>query len=436
MAFGDSPTWRFLSFAAAAGVMFAAMGCDGPAAAGGAAPPPVEVTFVTVRPETVPADYSFIGQTEASQIVEIRARVQGFLLDWQNNSEGKPNFLEGSAVEKDQVLFEIDPKEFKAALEEAESNVARAEARAQRAEREVKRLTAAVQSNAAATKELDDAVTEELQAKADVRQQKAIRESRKLDLSYTTIKSPIKGVIGRAQRDVGSLVDAGSNSLLATVMQLDPTYVNFSFSERDFVTWRKDVESGRVVMPEGGPDKLFIDISLIDGTPYPYWGEVNFADVRIDPQTGTASVRASIPNPLLHNPQRKPDHLLKPGQFVKGKIVGWQRPNTILVPQKSVIQSAAGAYVYVLDKENKPEVRPVKLGSWSGLDWIVTEGLAAGDRVVVDGAMKVAPNLPAKGTEIPPTTRPAATTKPSTAPAELRGAYELRPGLPMTQPAK
>ncbi len=430
----DRSTRRFLASAALAGFLaLGSIGCDNTGAAGPAAPPPIETTCVVVRPETVPADYSFIGQTEASQIVEIRARVQGFLLDWQNNAEGKPNFLEGGEVEKDQVLFEIDPKEFLVAVEEAESNVARADARSARASREVKRLTEAVASNAAAGKELDDAVTEELQAKADVRLQKATLEARKLDRSYTTIRSPIKGLIGRAERDVGSLVDGASNSLLATVMQLDPTYVNFSFAERDYVTWRKDVESGRIVMPAGGPDQLYIDITLIDGTPYPYWGEVNFADVRIDPQTGTASVRASIPNPLLQSGSRKADHLLKPGQFVRGKIVGWQRPNTIAVPQKAVVQSAVGSFVYVLDKDNKAEVRPVKLGSWSGTDWIVLDGLAAGDRVVVDGVMKVVPGAPVKTTELPPTTRPAPVTKPTTAPAELRGVGDI-PGLPATRP--
>ncbi|QOV89172.1 efflux RND transporter periplasmic adaptor subunit [Humisphaera borealis] len=426
-------------FAAGSATLPFVAGCDKPGQAAGA-PPPIEVTYTTVKTETVPADYSFIGQTEASQSVEIRARVQGFLLDWQKNAEGKPNFLEGMEVEKGQLLFQIDPKEFEVAVEEANSNLDRATARDNRAQREVKRLTDAVASNAAALKELDDAVSEQLQSKADVRLQKATLEARKLDLSYTTIKSPIKGVIGRAQRDVGSLVDASSNSLLATVLQLDPTYVNFSFSERDYIQWRKDVEMGKIVMPAGGPDKLYIDITLIDGTPYPYWGEVNFADVRIDPQTGTASVRASIPNPLLISPQRKPDHLLKPGQFVKGKIVGWQRPNTISVPQKSIIQSAAGAYVYVIGGDNKPEVRPVKLGSWTGLEWIVMDGLAAGDRVIVDGALKVIPNVPVKPTALPPTVRPQVITKPSTAPAELKNQAELEqlrmPGTrPATQPA-
>lgn len=417
------------------------LGCDKDVQGGGGAPPPIEVTVRTVEPETVPAEYTFIGQTEASQSVEIRARVQGFLRNWQTNDQGKPNFLEGSDVEKDQVLFEIDPKEFQVAVEEAESNVARATARLQRADREVKRLTDAVASNAAALKELDDAISEQLQANADVRLQKATLEASKLDLSYTTIRSPIKGVIGRAQRDVGSLVDSGQNSLLATVLQLDPTYVNFSFSERDYITWRKDVETGKITMPAGGPDKLYIDISLIDGAPYPFWGEVNFADVRIDPQTGTASVRASIPNPLLRSPQGRSGHLLKPGQFVKGKIVGWQRPNTISVPQKCVIQSAAGAYVYVLDKDNKAEVRPVQLGTWTGQDWIVLDGLSRGDRVVVDGALKVIPNVPVKPTPLPPTTRPAPVTKPTTAPAELENVSELlrTPGLirdPVaTQPA-
>lgn len=410
------------------------MGCKESGTAAAGPPPAVEVTYVTVTPRTLPVSYEFIGQTEASQMVEIRARVQGFLLNWRQNKQGKPNFIEGGPVVKDQVLFEIDPKQFQVALEEANASLARAEARLQQANRDVVRLTEAVAKNAAAGRELDDAVTEQLQAAADVRLQKSIIASRDLDLGYTTIQSPLDGVIGQAQKDVGSLVDENQNSLLATVLKLDPIYAYFSFSERDYVNFRQDVTSGRVLL--GPTGTLHVEISLIDGTEYPYAGEITFSDVQIDPRTGTARLRATFHNPPINTPSG-PDHFLKPGQFVKGRIVGWERPNTILVPQQSVVQGATGAFVYVIGADNEAVVRPVTTGNWQGADWIINSGLNAGDRVIVSGAAKMAPNVTVKpvAEEPPakPNTRPAKPTSgPATGPMTQQA---LPPYLPATAPS-
>jgi membrane fusion protein (multidrug efflux system) len=399
---------------AAAVAAAAVPGCKraGEGGAGMGPPPPTEVTYVTVKPTSLPVEYEFIGQTDASQSVPIRARIRGFLTS--------RTFEEGGSVEKDQVLFTIDPREFAADQEMARSALERAEAKLKRWDREVARLTEAVAGSAAARKELDDAATEQLQARADVRMQKATVQSKDLDVSYTEIKSPLTGVIGRRMKDTGSLVDADQNSMLATVWQLDPLYVNFSVSERDYVTWKQDVEAKRVLLPPDG--KLSVEISLIDGTPYPYAGELDFADVQINPQTGSAPIRASFANPPIES-VRGADHMLKPGQFVKGKIVGWQRPNSVSVPQVSVIQGPTGAYVYVIGAGDKAELRPVTTGGWAGGDWVILTGLTAGDKVVAEGAGKLdmmAKMMPAamvKGTPAAPSTRPAtAATKPTVGP--------------------
>jgi len=399
--------------------------------------PPAEVTYVTVSPRTLPINYEFIGQTEASQLVEIRARVQGFLLNWRMNAEGKPNFVEGGPVAKDQVLFEIDPTQFQVALEEANASLARATARQQQANRDVVRLTEAVAKNAAAGRELDDAITEQLQAAADVRLQTSVIASRELDLGYTTIRSPLDGVIGQANKDVGSLVDANQNSLLATVVKLDPIYAYFSFSERDYVNFRQDVMSGRVLL--GSEGKVHVEISLIDGTEYPYSGEINFSDVQINPQTGTARLRASFHNSPTQTPNG-PEHFLKPGQFVKGRVVGWVRANTIMVPQRSVVQGATGAFVYVIDEKNQAVARPVQTGNWEGSNWIINGGLHDGDRVIVSGVAKVAPNAVVKvvgeePAEVPATRRAKPTSGPATGPMTQPAVPGYRPATPATSPA-
>ncbi|MDB5295789.1 MAG: efflux pump, rane fusion protein CzcB subfamily, partial [Phycisphaerales bacterium] len=396
-------------------------GCDRKAAPAAAAPQPTEVSFVTIRPETTPASFEFIGQTEASQAVEIRARVQGFLQDWRKN------FTEGGMVREGQLLFNIDPREFQVAFEEAQANAARAEARQQRADREVVRLQEAVATKAASGRELDDAVTEQLQARADVRLQRSTLDARQLNLNYTTVKSPLDGVVGRSQRDVGSLVDATQNSLLTTVSKLDPLYAYFSFSERDYVNFRQDVQAGRVQLSPGG--QTYVEVSLIDGTPYPFAGEVNFADVAVDAQTGSVRLRAAFHNPQVQT-TRGTEHFLKPGQYVKGRLVGYVRPNTITVPQMAVQQATGGATVYTVGADNKAEVRPVTTGGWVGDDWVITAGLRSGDRVIVDGVAKVTPNAVVTAKERAPSTRPAMTTRPTSGPATGPMTMPAAGGLP------
>ena len=371
----------------AAVLLCIAAGCEDKAEGGSGSVLP-EVTVVQIAPVTVPVTLEQIGQTQASQSVEIRSRVQGFLTARE--------FEEGKPVKKDDVLFRIDPQPFDADRKIAEARLSQAQARLARAQREARRLELLVAQDAGSRKELDDAQTTELEAAADIKLYAAQAEKAKLDLSYTTIKSPFDGVIGESFKDVGALVDAGQNSLLAKVTQLDPIYVSVTFSEREGLALYHDIGAGRLVLPAGR--KVQVSLKLVDGTQYGRTGTVNFIAPEIDPQTGTARLRAQLPNP---------DGVLTHGQFVRATFSGYERLNAILVPQRSVLQSPSGPFVYIVGAGETIEPRQVVLGKWLGDQWVVEQGLAAGDPVVVDGAQKVRPGMQVKTAASTPATRPA-----------------------------
>jgi membrane fusion protein (multidrug efflux system) len=346
------------------------------------APPPMEVGVETVSLSTIPVEFEFLGQAEASKSVEIRARVQGFLT--------KQAFLDGQWVKEGDVLYEIDPRQFKADADVAEAKLAQAEARVEKAERDVARLTRLIEADAGQQKNLDDARTERLQALAEQANAGAQLDNARLQLSYTTIKSPVTGRIGASSRREGALVDAGQNSYLTTVVQSDPIFVNFTISEREMLNWRKDVESGVLRMPQDG--KLAVKLTLIDGTKYPFDGVMDFFDTGVDPLTGTIRVRAEFKNPAAKvREDADPRERLLPGQFVKARIVGWERPGSVTIPQRAVVQSAMGPMVLVVGDENKVSVQPVQLGGWFGDRWHVTKGLQPGRRVIVQGVQKAPP---------------------------------------------
>lgn len=348
-------------------------GCK-PREEGGAGHGAVEVTVVTATPTTVPVTLTQVGQLQASQVVEVRARVQGFLVGRE--------FTEGKRVAAGQPLFRIDPKPFLADLEIARARVAQAEARLTRADRELMRVTEMARQNAASDKELDAAKSEALQARADVNLYGAMLAKAELEHSYTTVASPFAGVVGEAFKDVGALVDGGANSLLAKVAQLDPIHVSLTVSEREGLALDKGIRSGAIAVPAGG--KVAVRLALADGTPYGHAGEINYVDPEVDPQTGTARLRARVPNP---------DYKLAPGLFVRVTLSGFERRGAILVPQRSVLQTPGGQVVYVVAADGKVAPRPVVLGEWVGDQWVVLEGLSAGDRVVSDGVLKVRPGM-------------------------------------------
>lgn len=336
---------------------------------------PVPVNVVVIQTETAPVRMRFLGRTEAAQVVEIRARVAGYL---------QPRlFTEGEPVKKGQKLFQIDPRPFQVELAQAEAGLASAEAALQRAQQQLRRLQTLSSRQAVAQEQIEEAQAQERIAAAAVAEQRARIAAAELQLSYTSIEAPIDGVIGQALKDTGSYVDAGQNGLLAVVQQIDPIYVRYAVTETEILRFQRQTAEGKLSVPE--IDELELEITLSDGTIYPYRGRINFLDVKVDETTGTSIVRGEAPNP---------DGRLRPGQFIYASVLGIQRVNVVRVPQKAVNQSPTGASVYVVNDQNQVETRPVILGEWSGTDhWIVEQGLEPGDRVIIDRLMTVRPGM-------------------------------------------
>lgn len=344
--------------------------------------PAVSVEVVT--PVTAPGNYEFIAQTEASRTVEIRARVQGFLL--------KQHFEEGGPVREGELLFTIDPRSFEANVQIARAQLAQARAQLALAESNLTRVKEGVTKGGIAQADLDRAQAQRDEAVAEVKLSEAQVTNAELELSYTKILSPVSGTIGRAEKKEGALVDSGQNSLLATSQQVDPIYVNFNVSERDVLKWRSDVASGRIKV--SNEKHLPTQITLSDGTVFESPGTINFVDVKVDPNTGTAMVRAEFPN--------KESRLL-PGQYVKLKVLGVTRPNVLTVPQEAVLNTPNGTFVMVVGGDGTAERRPVTLGDWLGSDWVVDLGIKPGEKVIVDNLQKVQPGSPVKiAGEVPP----------------------------------
>lgn len=347
---------------------------EGGAPAGGSFPPP-QVTVLAVEPRTVPVPYDLTGRIEGSREVEVRARVAGILL--------QRRYQEGRPVRKGETLFVIDPAEYQAEVRQAEAAVAEAKARLARAERDVARLEPLVAARATSRKDYDDALSEVDLAKAALLSTEARLDRAKLDLSYTRVEAPISGLSGRAERSEGSLVGPGDDSLLTHISQVQPIWVRFSLSDQQMLALRQGIASQRLTSP--GAEQLEVELVLPDSSVHPERGRVNFSDSRVDETAGAFALRAELPNAT---------GTLVPGQFVRVRLTGIERPNTILVPQRAVLQGQQGKFVFVVGAGDVAEVRPVVVGDWQGKDWVVESGLTAGDRVLVDGIVKVQPGAP------------------------------------------
>jgi membrane fusion protein (multidrug efflux system) len=341
----------------------------------GGFPPPV-VTVVSVQPRDIPVTYEYVAQTAGYREVEVRARVTGILL--------KRNYREGAAVKQGQSLFTIDPAPFRVALERAESDLAVAQARLAQAQREADRLKPVIATRAVSQKELDDAVSAAQIAEAEVKSAGARVNEAKLNLEYTRVEAPISGVSSRAAVSEGTLV-SGPNVLLTSVTQTDPMYVIFGIPDREHLAMRQDTEAGRLKLPENG--RFTARLKLSDGKVYARTGVLNFTDVRVNSRTGTSEARAELPNP---------NGALRAGEFARVVLEGAVRPAALIVPQRSVLEGPQGKFVYVVNAESKAEPRPVEVGDWTADGWIINRGLKAGDRVIVDGVMRLGPGAPVK----------------------------------------
>src|SRR6266702_410125 len=332
-----------------------------------AAPPAPEVSVLAVAPETVVARYEYVGQAAASRSVEVRSQVTGVIV-------ARP-YAEGTDVAKGTLLFRIDPTTYEAAYRSAQARLANAD-------RTLARLKPLLAARAVAQKDVDDAqqAFDQAQAAAD---------QAKKDYDDTFVRAEIAGRAGRALLELGARV-TGPGDLLTTVERVDPIYVNFSPSDQDVLRWRRDVKDGRLVMPKG---PLAVQVTLADGTVYPRTGTLNFTDLALQPATGTQELRAELENP---------QHLLLPGQFVRVRLLGLKHPGAILVPQRAVQQGLGGAFVYLLDAGDKVATRNVIATAWDGGSWLIAQGLAAGDRIVVDGLQQVAPGSPVRAVAYQP----------------------------------
>lgn len=339
----------------------------------GMAPPPPQVTVMTVQPRTVAVPYELTGRLEGSREVEVRARVSGILL--------QRSYAEGRPVRKGQTLFVIDPAPYRAEVQTAQADMEEQRARLSRAEREKARLQPLVAERAVSQRDYDEAVSEVEQARATVASAKARLDRAKLDLAYTRVDAPISGVTSRAEHSEGSLVSPdGEASLLTRISQVQPIWVRFSVSDQTLQALRKAIADKRVVSP--GTNQLEVVLEMPDGAVYPERGRVNFSDSLVDSATGSVELRAELPNAASD---------LIPGQFVRVRLVGLERPDAILVPQRAVQQGQEGKFVFVVAADGKAQAKPVQVGDWLEQDWIIESGLAAGDRVIVDGAVKVQP---------------------------------------------
>ncbi len=348
------------------GVFLAFSGCGKKEKLVPATPPPT-VSVIIVQPQDGPVVLEKIAQTQSSQMVNIQARVNGFL--------DRRLYTEGAIVEKGMVLFQIDPKPFQVQVTQARAALSRQEAALKAARLNLERTRPLAQVNALSKKDLDDATSRFQSEAAAVEQVKAQLDSALLNLSYTTITSPIRGITSAAQQAEGTYISS-QNSLLTTVSALSPIWVNFSMSENEMLKYRQEIASGRLRVPSG--EKFLVEVVLPDGTPLPQTGRITFAAPSYNPQTGTFLIRASLDNPNGH---------LLPNQFVRVRLKGALRPQAILLPQRAVQQGAQGHFVWVVGRDDTVEQRPVTVGEWQGNEWYISEGVKGGERVVVDGAL-------------------------------------------------
>ena len=343
--------------------------------------PPPRVSVVTVSPQRLGVVNELPGRLQAKRVAQVRARVSGIVL--------KRNFKEGGEVRKGQKLFQIDPAPYQAALASAKASLARAEANEVQSGLKLKRYEPLVKIKAISQQEYDDADAAHKLAVAEVAAAKASVKTARLDLGYARVTSPITGRIGRALVTEGALVGQGEATQLALVQQLDPMYVNLTQSSADLIKMRKAVQKGQYQQTPKGETQ--VTLILEDGSEYEHKGKLLFSDITVDESTGMVTVRALFPNP---------ERMLLPGTFVRARLQQAVSEQALSVPQQAVQRTNSGAIVMVADGEkNIVTVRPVTTVATHGDKWIISSGLKAGDRVIVEGLQKIRPGIPVQPVE-------------------------------------
>ena len=336
------------------------------------------VSAIPVSQSNVEIYGEYVGHIRAQQFVEVHARVEGYLEQML--------FAEGTYVKKGQVLFVIDPRQYKAKVDKASAQLKKDEAQARKAQHDLERIRPLYEQNAASQLDLDNAVAAYESAKASMAMSKADLSQAQLELEYTVVRAPISGNIGERFVDLGTLVGTGGKSQLATVVKSDTVLVDFSMTALDYLKSKeRNVNLGQQVANRSW--QPYITITLADNSQYPDKGLVDFADPQVDSQTGTFSVRAEMPNP---------QHVLLPGQFTKVRLLLDVRENAVTVPMKAVILEKGGAYIYIVRKNNTVEKRFIELGPQQENMVVVERGLVSGEMIVTEGYHKLQPGMKVK----------------------------------------
>jgi membrane fusion protein (multidrug efflux system) len=350
-------------------------GCSGKEAAaprgmppGGMPPPPVGV--ITVAPQAVALLTELPGRVEPVRVAQVRARVNGVVLQRQ--------FREGSEVQAGQPLFLIDPAPYQAALDSANAQLARAQASLAQTTATAERYKPLAEAKAISQQDYVNAQAAQKGSEADVAAGRAAVQTAHLNLGYAQVTAPIGGRIGRALVTEGALVSAAEATQLALIQQTSTVYVNFTQSSSDVLRLRKAMASNQ--LRRIGSDAVAVQVVLEDGSLLPRPGKLLFSDLTVDATSGQVTLRAEVPNP---------DGLLLPGQYVRVRLAQAELPAGFLLPQQAVTRSGQGDTVLVVGEGNKPMPRPVKVSSSQNGQWVVTDGLKAGDRVIVDGFQKM-----------------------------------------------
>jgi len=334
----------------------------------GTTPPPPEVEVMTVLQKDLPVFKEWVASTDGLVNATIQAQVQGYLI--------KQNYRDGDFVHKGDLLFEIDPRPFQAALDEAKAVLAKYEAILKTSEATLKRILPLAKANAVSQKDKDDAVGAVQAAEAQVLQAKASYKKAALEVEFTKIKSPIDGIAGLANAQIGDLVGTPQGKPLTTISTVDPIKVHVSLSETEYLQLAGEGR-GRSSSSEA---RMPLELILADGSTWKHPGRFAYADRQVDPQTGTLKVATTFPNP---------DNFLRPGQYAKIRAVVKQEAGALLVPQRAVSELQGRYQVAVVDADNVVRLKTVKVGERSDNLWIVTEGLKPGDRIVSEGLQKV-----------------------------------------------
>jgi membrane fusion protein, multidrug efflux system len=368
------------------------------------APPPAEVGVVTVAPRPIGLVTELPGRLEASRVAQVRARVPGIVQ--------KRLFTEGGDVKAGQALFQIDPASLQATVASGQATLARAQANVTQATAQAERYKPLLEANAVSKQEYINAVAAQKQAEADVAAAKAALQTGEINLGYASVTAPISGRIGRALVTEGALVGQGEATPLALVQQINPMYVNFTQSTTDVLRLRKAIASGKFRRSGGGTESASVKIVLEDGSEYGQAGKLLFSDLSVDPTSGQITLRAEVPNP---------SGILLPGMYVRVRIEQAETPTGIVVPQQAVTRGSTGDSVMVVGADGKVAQRPVKVGTAQDGNWVILDGVVAGEMVMADGFQKLRGTAPVK----PVPWQPAGSAPAGSAPARVAAAASV-----------